>query len=207
VGLYHPSPSPRCLLRWGLAPCASCSWSSAPRAFYPVPSPPGLWKSIFCRRRPSIIMGWTSTGPRRSLLPPGCLVLLLYPQNLSPWPCLRCLGHSWASTMSGYIIQASEGSGLPPRGLATHRIRPLSGTKSPSGHPHTNAFSKLELLNPRGFTAWTLPKDTSFVGAWPLAIVATGAFTHRPRLLFFDHWAWTLLCFHHPGCNISARMT
>jgi hypothetical protein len=31
LGLCHPCPSPRCLLPWGLAPCASRFWCSAPR--------------------------------------------------------------------------------------------------------------------------------------------------------------------------------
>jgi hypothetical protein len=31
-----------------------------------VPSPLGLWKSIFCSHRASTMMGWTSTGPHRS---------------------------------------------------------------------------------------------------------------------------------------------
>jgi hypothetical protein len=38
---------------------------------------------------------------------------------LLPWPCLRCFRHPEASINSGWIIQASGGSGLPRGVLPT----------------------------------------------------------------------------------------
>jgi hypothetical protein len=84
LGLYHPGPSPGCLRRWGLPLCAFCFRSSAPRAFYPVPSTPGLRKSIFYPRRASTMMSWTCTDPRRPLHPPSCFTLVLCPQRRCP---------------------------------------------------------------------------------------------------------------------------
>jgi hypothetical protein len=83
LGLYHPDPSPGCLLCWGLAPCTSVSRAvaSGPSILCPdqgfenlFPALTGLW-----------LMGWTSTGPHKPLPPPGCLTLVLCPQ----WPWLH----------------------------------------------------------------------------------------------------------------------
>jgi hypothetical protein len=87
------------------------------------------------------MLDWTSTVSHTVLPPPGRLALVLCPQDL-PSPsgivslaCLRCFGHPLASTISGYIIRPQEDLDCPPRGLATHGVRLLSGTKTPSGHP------------------------------------------------------------------------
>jgi hypothetical protein len=98
-GSLPPRPFPRMPASGGLAPCASCSWSSAPRAFYPVPSPPRLWKSNFCSRRASPTMGLTSIDHRRPFplraAQLWCFDLRAWPQ----WHCLRCIGHPWTSTI------------------------------------------------------------------------------------------------------------
>jgi hypothetical protein len=106
AGLHHPGPFPVCLLRWGLAPCASCSSSSAPRAFYPMSSPPGLWKFIFCPQGSSTMMGWTSTDSHRLFPPSDCFTLVLCLRGFStetffPWPCLQYFLHPWASAILG----------------------------------------------------------------------------------------------------------
>jgi hypothetical protein len=50
------------------------------RAFYPVPSPSGLWYSSFFPCRASNFMGLTSTVPHRSLPPEDCPTSLLFSQ-------------------------------------------------------------------------------------------------------------------------------
>lgn len=52
-----------------------------------------------------------------------------------PWPCLRRIGHSFASTISSQIIQFSGGHGLPRRGFTTHGVRTLPGTATPGETP------------------------------------------------------------------------
>jgi hypothetical protein len=66
-------------------PALSVPGDSPPWASSRVPSPPGLWKSIFCPRWASTMMGWTTTFPRRS-----CLTLVLCPPE-----DLDCLQGAW----------------------------------------------------------------------------------------------------------------
>jgi hypothetical protein len=133
--------SPCVSCSWSSSPCVSCVWSSAPWAFYPVPSPPRLWKSIFCLHSASTMMGWTSIGPCGPFLPLDCLTLMLFPQC----PCLCCFGHLWTCTISGYIIQASGWYGL-------HPLRTLLGNDpmpSPNWNFHLTSGALWLMLFPR----------------------------------------------------------
>jgi hypothetical protein len=90
--LSNPGLSPVQLLRWGLTPFASCSWSSAPRASYPAARPPELWKSIPFPLWASATKGWTSTG-RTSL-------------------CSVRTASLWCFALSGTAPLAPQSSGL-----------------------------------------------------------------------------------------------
>jgi len=120
-GALPPRPIPRPLLRWGLASCHFLFLELCSRAFYSVPSQPGLLKSISCHRRASI-MGLTSTGTRKPLPHPGCLAVSLFLQSLPPppvalhsWLAFAVLQALWPLPPQDNIMQDSRGPELPPK--------------------------------------------------------------------------------------------
>jgi hypothetical protein len=129
--LYHLGPSPGAFVE-AYSPVLYLPGALFPD-FYLVSSPPGLCKSIFWPLRSSIMMGWTSTSPRR---PSSCLTLVLCPQGLpsvglAPWPCLRGLDTpgpllSQVRTCRPQEYLESSRGGLPLSGLRHFReLSPL----------------------------------------------------------------------------------
>jgi hypothetical protein len=110
-GTLPPRPFPRMLASLGPGPL---HFLFLDLCFCPVPSPPGLWKSIFCPHRDLTMMGWTSTGSCRPLPPLGCFSSVLCPWW--HWP----LGFAFTVLDTPWAFTASGGSGLPPKGFATH---------------------------------------------------------------------------------------
>jgi hypothetical protein len=101
-------------------------------------------------------------------------------------------------------------TGTAHEGLRTHGTRSLPGTVplgTPPGNAPTPSPSQDFLFNPWGFTTRAHPQDACFVGAWFPAIIAPKVLRRCPPLPCLGHQAWRPLCFNHPGCNISARMT
>jgi hypothetical protein len=179
--------------------------------FYSVPSPSGFLKSIFCPYRALAVIGWVPAG--------------LCPRQVASLCCFSFMDcRQWHCTL-GLVFPGLDTPGLLPSRIRSSRLQEdldcPQGVLPPKGLVHfgdwapfgappcnaSNAYSKPGLFNPWGFTARTLPHDACFVGALSTAIVAPGALPHGPPLPFLDHQAWTPLCFHHPGCNICARMT
>lgn len=128
--------SSRCLLFLGLRSPRFLFLEFCPPAFYPVPSQPGLRKSIFCRCRASTMNDETSSAPCRPLTPPGCHSLVF------------C---SWRHCSLGFVSAVLDTPGpLPsqvrscrpsgdldyPRGvLQPTGLGHFLGTKFPSGNP------------------------------------------------------------------------
>jgi hypothetical protein len=77
----------------------------------------------------------------------------------TPWdyalrPCHRWIGNPWDSTISGWNTQPSGGSGLLPKGLATHVVGPLPAT-TPAGTPWRRGPSTPNLWAAFLPTRWT----------------------------------------------------
>jgi hypothetical protein len=133
--LFHQHPSPLCFLRWCLAPCASCSWSSAP----------GL--TILC-------LAHQAFGN-----PLSALAGLPLDFHWSPWPCLRCFGHSWSLPSQVRSSRPQEDLDCP-WGVFTL----IFGHKAPSGHPQV--VPATPTANQDYLTPGTLPPRTGLMNLW-----------------------------------------
>jgi hypothetical protein len=94
----------------------------------------------------------------------SCLVSIVI---VIPWPCLRRVEHPWASTISGWIIQASVGPGLF-RGASPHtgldHFRRLHSQVKPQRLVPTGIL----YLTPGALPPRRLPRMFASLGPGPL---------------------------------------
>jgi hypothetical protein len=169
TGIFHlppwallPGPFPRMFASFGSGPCA---YAPPSEASYPVPSPPGLWKYIFCPRRASSIMGCNTTVLHRPFSCSNSSLWFFALRAFPQWHCLLSHAFTGLDTSGPLHLRPQEGLdctlGLShPRGYATSGTAPRGAPLGSAPH----AYSKTELFNPWGFTTQVFLRDASFLG-------------------------------------------
>jgi hypothetical protein len=157
------------------------------------------------------MMGWTSTGPRRSL-PSGAASLYCFSFRDCPhWQGPLGLASALLD-ITGRL--PSQVTSPRPQDNVTVRegfyeARPLSGTNPPLWHPQV--ITPIPTPKPVFFIPVALPSRpfTICFLCWSLASTdcSSRGFDPRDTSPLPRPPVWTHLCFHHPSYNISARMT